>query len=194
MLKPNNYDNTQSFGGFTPIELGGHVCIIKKVEEITSKTGKEMIKISLDTDRTDSQPNYYTNSWNNDTRENKKWGCVVYQLVYDAKGNTSRGFKTFIEMVEKSNQGFNVDAIWGDNFANFFTNKLVGGVFGREEYLDKYGESKFAIKCTGFRTVQDVRDGKVEPPKDKLLSPSSNNDVSNGSTDFEPAFDGDMPF
>ena len=82
--------------------------------------------------------------------------------------------------------------LW-DNFANFFTNKLVGGVFGREEYLDKYGESKFAVKCTGFRTVQDVRDGKVEPPKDKLLSPSSNNDASNG-TDFEPAFDGDMPF
>ena len=90
MQKPNNYDNTQSFGGFTPIELGGHVCVIKKVEEITSKTGKEMIKISLDTDRTDSQPNYYTNSWNNDTRENKKGGCVVYQLVYDAKVNTSR--------------------------------------------------------------------------------------------------------
>ena len=193
MQKPNNYDNTQSFGGFTPIELGGHVCIIKKVEEITSKTGKEMIKISLDTDRTDSQPNYYMNSWNNDTRDNKRWGCVVYQLVYDAKGNTSRGFKTFIEMVEKSNQGFNVDAIWGDNFANFFTNKLVGGVFGREEYLNSYGESKFAVKCTGFRSVQDVRDGKVEPPKDKLLAPSSNA-ASNGSTDFEPAFDGDMPF
>ena len=47
MQKPNNYDNTQSFGGFTPIELGGHVCIIKKVEEITSKTGKEMIKIEV---------------------------------------------------------------------------------------------------------------------------------------------------
>lgn len=193
MLKPNNYDNTQSFGDFTTLELGGHVCVIKKVEEITSKTGKEMIKISLDTDRSDSQPNFYMDRWNNDTRDSKRWGCVVYQLVYDAKGNTSKGFKTFIEMVAKSNQGFNVDAIWGDNFANFFTNKLVGGVFGREEYYNNYGESKFAIKCTGFRTVQDVRDGKVEPPKDKLLAPSSNNAASNG-TDFEPAFDGDMPF
>ena len=46
MLKPNNYDNTQSLGGFTPIELGGHILVIKKIEEVKSKTGKDMIKIS----------------------------------------------------------------------------------------------------------------------------------------------------
>lgn len=194
MQKPNNYDNTQSFGGFTPIELGGHILVIKKIEEVKSKTGKDMIKISLDTDRTDSQPHYYTDRWKNDTRDNKRWGCVVNQLILDNEGNTSKGFKTFIEVVKSSNQGLTDDKIFG-NFPleTNLKGKLVGGVFGREEYLNSYGESKFAIKCTGFRTVQDVRDGKVEPPKDKLLSPSSNNDASNG-TDFEPAFDGDMPF
>ena len=195
MLKPNNYDNTQSLGGFTPIELGGHILVIKKIEEVKSKTGKDMIKISLDTDRTDSQPGYYTERWKNDTRDNKRWGCIVNQLVLDNEGNTSKGFKTFIEVVKNSNQGLTDDKIFG-NFPleTNLKGKLVGGVFGREEYLNSYGESKFAVKCTGFRSVQDVRDGKVEPPKDKLLSPSSNNDVSNGSTDFEPAFDGDMPF
>ena len=194
MLKPNNYDNTQSLGGFTPIELGGHILVIKKIEEVKSKTGKDMIKISLDTDKSDSQPNYYTDRWKNDNRDNKRWGCIVNQLILDNEGNTSKGFKTFIEVVKSSNQGLTDDKIFG-NFPleTNLKGKLVGGVFGREEYLNSYGESKFAIKCTGFRTVQDVRDGKVEVPKDKLLAPSSNNDASNG-TDFEPAFDGDMPF
>ena len=182
MLKPNNYDNTQSLGGFTPIELGGHILVIKKIEEVKSKTGKDMIKISLDTDR-----------WKNDTRENKRWGCIVNQLVLDNEGNTSKGFKTFIEVVKSSNQGLTDDKIFG-NFPleTNLKGKLVGGVFGREEYLNSYGESKFAIKCTGFRTVQDVRDGKVEAPKDKLLAPTT--DYNSGFDDVTPTDDGDMPF
>ena len=49
MHKPNNYDNTQAAGDFVPLEPGGHIMVIKKVEETTSKTGKDMLKISLDT-------------------------------------------------------------------------------------------------------------------------------------------------
>ena len=194
MNKPNDFENVQSFKGFEQLELGGHVCIIKKVEETTSKSGNQMIKIMLDTDRSDKQPNYYTNKWNSDTRSDKKWGCTVYQLVFNKDSSTSRGFKTFIDMVEQSNPGFKV--VWGDNFANCFTNKLVGGVFGREEYLNSYGESKFAIKCMSFRTVQDVREDKVEVPKDKLLAPATdyNNSYNSGFDDVAPIDDGDMPF
>ena len=195
MLKPNNYDNVQAIGAFENIELGGHILVIKKVVETQSSTGKDMIKISLDTDRTDKQPNYYMNRWNNDKRDSKKWGCVVNQLVLDKDGNCSRGLKTFIEMVEKSNTGFKVQ--WGDNFAKCFEGKLIGGVFGREEYLNTYGESKFATKCTGFRTVQDVKEGKVEPPKDKLLAPQPVGLGGNGvdiNSDITPVDDGDIPF
>lgn len=194
MLKPNNYDNTQSLGGFTPIELGGHVLVIKKIEEVKSKkSGKDMIKISLDTDRTDSQPNYYTERWKNDTRDNKRWGCVVNQLILDKDSNTSKGFKTFIEVVKSSNQGLTDDKIFG-NFPleTNLKGKLVGGVFGREEYLNSYGESKFTTKCTGFRTVQDVKEGKVEAPKDKLLAPAA--DYNSGFDDVTPVDDGEMPF
>lgn len=187
MIKPQGYDNVRAFGTFVPLELGGHICVIKKVEEVKSSTGKDMIKIYLDTHTSDNQPGYYTESWQNDTRENKKWGCIVNQLVLDKEGNASRGFKTFIEMVEQSNQGFNV--IWGDNFCNCFKGKLVGGVFGREQYYNAYGEEKFATKCTAFRTVQDVREGKVEVPKDKLLSTTNNS-----CDDIMPIDDGDMPF
>ena len=38
MRKPNNYENTQAQGEFTPVELGGHKLVIKKVEERMSKS------------------------------------------------------------------------------------------------------------------------------------------------------------
>ena len=90
MHKPNNYDNTQAAGDFVPLELGGHIMVIKKVEETTSKTGKDMLKISLDTAPEDKQPGYYAEQFRKDIRPEKKWGCIVYQLVYDNEGNTNR--------------------------------------------------------------------------------------------------------
>lgn len=40
MKKPNNYENTQASGGFTPVELGGHYLTIKDVAEMKSKAEK----------------------------------------------------------------------------------------------------------------------------------------------------------
>lgn len=212
MKKPQNYDNTQTFGGYTPLEVGGHLCVIKKVEEATSnKTGNPMIRIYLDTTNEDKQPHYYTDKWNSDNRENKKWGCIVYQMVLDKDGNCSKGFKTFVEAVKESNNGFNENCLWGNEpIDKFLKGKLVGGVFGREQFdfLDNYGQEKtgFAVKCQGFRTIKDVKEGKVEAPKDKLLATNNNNvdpigfnnnsPFSGGSfeNDITPVDDGDMPF
>ena len=48
MRKPNNFDNTKAQGDFTPVELGGHIMVIKDVTEMKSKNGKDMIRISFD--------------------------------------------------------------------------------------------------------------------------------------------------
>lgn len=196
MIKPNDFDKVQAYTGFTPLTPGGHICSIVGVKEVKSQQGKDMIVICLDTDKTDKQPNYFNEAYKNDTRNPKKWNnnAIVRQLVYDADGNTNKGFKTFIEMVEKSNNGFKVQ--WGDNFCNCFKGKLVGGVFGREEYLNNYGESKFAVKFQSFRTIEDIKNG-VEVPKDKLLNPSStgNNSAPDIYGDLTPVEDGgDLPF
>lgn len=42
-----------------------------------------MILIYLDTDKSDKQPSYFKQRYDNDTRQDKKWGCIVYQLVED---------------------------------------------------------------------------------------------------------------
>lgn len=198
MQKPQDFEQVQAYTGFTPLEAGGHICKIMNVEETKSQKGsRPMIVISIDTDKTDKQPSYFTEQYKSNTKPNKKWSnnAVARQLVFDADGNTNKGFKTFIEAVEKSNNGFKV--AWGDGFANCFKGKLVGGVFGREEYMNNdTGECKFATKFQSFRTVEDIKNG-VEVPKDKLLNPSGGNSSNTPDIygDIVPVDDGsDMPF
>ncbi len=194
MLMPKDFQEVQGFTGFQALEAGGHICKIMKVEETKSKAGRDMVVIYLDTDKSDSQPNYYSNAYKNDTRAEKKWNnnAIVRQLVLDAEGATNRGFKTFIDMVEKSNNGFKV--AWGEHFADCFKGKLVGALFGREEYLDNAGVSKFATKFQVFRTVEEIKKG-VDVPKDKLLNPGSNNSTGGYGEDLIPVDDGsELPF
>lgn len=166
MLKPKDFDQITAYGEFKPLELGGHICQVMQVDETQSRTGKPMLIISLDTAPQDKQPGYYAEQYRADDRPDKKWGCRVFQLVYDNEGKTSKGFKTFVTAVEKSNPGFQVQ--WGDGFAACFKNRLVGGVFGREQYENSLGELKWSTKCIQFRSVEAIQNG-VEVPKDKYI-------------------------
>jgi len=162
MEKPSGYDAVRAAGEYVPLELGGHILVIKQVEETKSSTKKDMLKIHLDTAPTDRQPGYYQKQFADDIRPEKKWGCTVYQLVYDNEGNTNRGLKTFITSVEKSNPGFAIQ--WGQNFTACLKNKEVGGVFGQEEYLNSNGEIKKSTKCFFFRSIEVIKSG-VDAPK-----------------------------
>lgn len=192
MLKPNDYDRVSAYGDFTPLELGGHICQIMSVEETESSTGKDMLIISLDTAPQDKQPGYYMEQWKNDDRPDKKWGCRVFQLVMDKDGNTNRGLKTFITSVEKSNPGFQVQ--WGDGFSACFKNRMVGGVFGREQYQNSHGDLKWSTKCVQFRSVEAVQKG-VDVPEDRYLNgqrPQQNPAAGFGALPDIP--ESDMPF
>lgn len=165
MQKPANYDTTKAYGEFETLALGGHICRILKVEETTSRSGKEMLGIYLDIAEGE-QAGYYKKRYEQDDRPEKKWPCIVYQLTQDRYGNASKGFKTFIQSVSKSNPGFDEAMIWGDGFAEHFKGRLVGGAFGREQYINKNGEFKWAVKCASFYPVDAVRKG-IETPQDR---------------------------
>ena len=188
MKKPQNWENTLEYGDYEPLELGGHICKIMKIEETTSKAGKDMIVIYLDIAE-GPQMGYFTKQYAQDTRESKKWPSsgIVYQLMEDKDGNASRGFKTFINAVEKSNQDFNQEKIWDENFAVYFKNKLVGGVFRREQYKNQNNELKWSTKCMGFRDVEAIKKG-VDVPEDKYLEETSA-PVGFAAADFD-----DLPF
>lgn len=199
MIKPTGYDNINAYGEFDPLEIGGHICVIQKVEEMVSRGGKDMVVIYLDTAKEDAQPGYYMDKWKRDSRptEQKRWGCTVYQLVYDNEGNCNRGFKTFVTAVEESNPGFVVR--WDETFSQCFVGKKVGGIFRREQYETRNGELKWSTKCFAFRSVQTIRDG-VEKPEDKYLDDNAKGVVGGNSAGYTSSFaelsgdDGELPF
>jgi hypothetical protein len=169
MKQPKNYNNVQGYDEFEALKLGGHICKIMGVKEQKSSTGKDMIVISLDIAEGE-QKDYYGNMYRKDSRPitEKKWGCIVYQLIEDKDGNTNRGFKTFINSVAKSNKGFDETKIWDEKFCEYFKDKLIGGVFGREQYRNQNGELKWSTKCIAFRDIDTIKKG-VEVPEDKYL-------------------------
>ncbi len=167
MNKPANYDNVTPYTRQEPLKLGGHILKILKVEESTSKAGNPMIMIYLDTDKADTQPMYYKKHYDNDNRPEKKWGCIVYQLTEDLKTHeASQGLVTFHDAVAKSNSSFKL--VWGDKYCDCFKNKLIGGVFGREQFVNSKGGTSFATKCFRLCPVEEIKNG-VEVPVDKLL-------------------------
>lgn len=163
MIKPNNYEEVQAMGEYTPINLGGHKLVIMNVEECAASTGNQYIKVSFDTAKDDVQPNYYSNQYKQDTRDNKKWSGVTTVFPTDNEGKTSRAFKTFCTSVEKSNAGFKM--VWGEKFCEALKGKAIGGVFGEEEYHDSFGELKTARKLRWFRSIESVMDADVPAKK-----------------------------
>ena len=188
MQKPNNYENTQAQGEFTPVELGGHKLIIKQVNETTSKKGRPMIVVLFDFAPDDIQPGYFTKQFRDDIRPDKKWPnqATQYILTEDENGDCSRSFKTFITCVEHSNSGFTTQ--WGDAFAKQFKNKKIGGVFGPQmDYYDGKEKEKRVLRW--FISVDKVADAKIPEMSETQAYKNHINGYAPGST---PAGDGFM--
>ena len=188
MNKPAGYDEAQVLGEFTPINLGGHKLVIMKVEEVTANNGNQYLKISFDTAKDDVQPNYYSNSYKNNTMDNKKWSGVTTVFPTDRDGKTSKSFKTFCTAVEHSNSGFKM--VWGDQFCNALKGKAVGGVFGEEEYVGNDGTIKTARKLFWFRGIDKVMDAEIPAKRTVEPQPASND----GFMNIPDSIDNELPF
>lgn len=197
MEKPRDFDTAKATGEYTPLAAGGYVCNIVGVEKVMSKTGKPMVKVALDIAFGDEKGRFM-NEYQNDNRQPKKWpnSAVVYQLVMDAEGNTHGRFKQFTNCVEKSNEGFEIR--WGSEFCNCFKGKLVGVLFGREQYEStKDGSLKWSTRPQFFKTVEDIRNNNFRVPEDRYLqnqsaqAPTGDYGIPEG---FSTIDDDDIPF
>ena len=169
ILKPNGYDDIQINEDFTPISLGGHKGVIVNVEEYTSDfSGNTSLKVYVDTDKDDTQPNYFKEQYKNDTRPDKKWSNSAIKYVsLKEEESCIRMLKAFITSVENSNKGFKFD--WNKE-VNQLKGKKVGLIFGLEEYENDKGEIKTIAKLNQFRSVDKIDNVKI--PKVKLLDGS----------------------
>jgi hypothetical protein len=193
MNKPNNFDVTPS-GDFIPVAVGGHYAVIKQVEEREDKNGDPMIVVYIDFDKTDSQPEYFAESFRADVRPDKKWSnAATNYITSERDGVCTRNFKKFIKSYTDSN-GLKEDAVsWGSDFCNQFKNKKIGVVFGRVEETYN-GETKMRTKIRWFCDYNKVADQKV--PEDKYENGSTSAASSSSSTNsfLNVSSDEELPF
>lgn len=167
MIKPKNFETTQEYGSYPTMPPGNYPCVVHLVVEGQTKNNRPKLEISMDV-ASGEYKNFFAEKFRSDTRENKKWPCIVHQLTEDNEGNCSRGLKTFISAVAASNDGFDMNAIWNENFPKYFRNKLVGCSFRLEEYISQTGEYKMALKPFRFFPLDTIAD-QPEPETKYLV-------------------------
>ena len=161
------------------------------VELCTNKIG-QYVKISCDVAEGE-YASFFANEYKNQQQEDKKWHCNYLLNVPNDDGSekdgwTKRRFKTFTEALEESNPGYHFD--WDEQK---FKGKLIGGLFNEREYAKNDGSTGRAINMAQVTTVEKIRSGKYQLPKDKLLPGSSATD-SDGFMNIPEGADEELPF
>lgn len=172
ITKPQDWETAQAYTGETQqVTPGGHIVRIMGMVQGASREGKPMIIVSFDIDEGGELDGFYRRQY--DARKqsdpyNAKWGGVIRYMLYDKSGKATNGFfKGFIGAVEESNPGYKWN--WDERT---IAGKLVGMVFGEEEYRGQNGDIRTSVKAQMARSVQAIRDG-VAVPKKKTLQPES---------------------
>ena len=165
MKKPADYDSISI--GSTQLPAGGYVCKIMQVKETQSKAGRDMLVVSFDIAEGDNK-DHYSKIYKEDPRDKaeKKWKGNYYIITATQEGATSRDLKRFCEFTQDSNPGFKVS--WGTEFEKCFVGKLIGIVFGREQFMGTNGPA-WSCKPKGLYTVDAIRNGNYTMPEDKSL-------------------------
>ena len=194
ITKFKDYDEIQVFEGGAQLPVGGYELTIvgAKVEQFTNC---EILKIAFDIVNHEQFSGFYANRFKSAKAQNPdaKWGGVFDVFIpkddgSELDGYTKQAFKRFITSVEKSNEGY----VWNWDEKSL-KGKAFGGVFGREEFITKEGDRKFAVKCRFPRSIDSIRSGDYKIPEDKLLK--GLNTATATLDDYEEILDpDDMPF
>lgn len=196
MRRPNCTQSLETMlKGYQVLEAGGHECVVVHAEQKNAKSGNKMLVVHLDTASTDKQPNFYKKRYDNDTRQNKSWGCTLYFTQDGSKFNDDR-LQAFVGAVCDATDGMDYDKLTDPDWE--IIDKIVKGkkvctVFREEEYEKEDGIIGVSVKPYTFKAMELLKEGKINPPKKKLLKNSNrNNDMFGGS--MTPVDDGNIPF
>ena len=165
----NDYSTTKAYTEATTLPKGAYVAVIKSAEVQENDRG-QYIRFFIDIAEGD-YANFFTNDWNNQTGEDKKWrGNMLLSVPNDdgseRDGWTKRRFKTAIVAIEDSNPGYQFD--WDEQK---FRNKRVGILVNERQYKGNDGSIRTTYNLAAFTSVEAVKTGKYTLPKDRLLEP-----------------------
>lgn len=162
----NGVESAVIGGSFPQLEPGGYVCKVIHTKCDQSKNGKEMLVIEFDVAE-GQKAGFFGRQFQSEklNSDNVKWRCVYRQLT---EGNSQKFYKGLINLFEKSNPGYNWD--WNESS---LIGKIIGCVFGEEEYAGNDGKVYTTVRVQAFKMPAEIRDGNFTVPTKKTIKPSA---------------------
>ena len=206
----SDYNETKAYGTYERLPKGGYVMDIKNAEvggfeKVNGKNKwvnhkSDVIRVFADIYEGE-QIKFFEKEYKNQQSEDKVWHGVYYLRIpaddgSEQDGWTKRKFKTFTEALEDSNNGYHFD--WDEQK---FKGKLIGGLFNEREYVANSGEVRRATNWAGVTSVENIRSGNFQIPKDRLLDRGYNQPpapamptTSDGFMSIPDGIDEELPF
>ena len=183
MRKISNWDEIEEYaGGGESLPIGPKFCKITDVDDIQ---GKSYLIVYFDI-ASGEFAGWYDGI---EKRTGRRYGFINRSYKDTALGF----FKAFITAVEKSNPGYKWD--WNEKS---LIGKAIVVNYREEEYISKDGDVKKNVKPFEFRSIQAMKEGKVElQPKPLLLTPeelAAAKKPAAQTTSFDEIADDDLPF
>lgn len=196
--KPAGYDSVAAYtGDFEAAPIGGQVCVIKAAQPRKDRNGKDWLVLCLDIAQGQEQSGYYQNLFDRRKTDNPdaKWpNGALYWINLSGDERAMSFTKGAFTCIEESNSGYAWN--WDERTLR---NKLVGIVFGQEEYENQMGEVKLSTKARFIRSVEAVKKG-IPAPDVKPLRGRAGTSYRPGASTSSPLtanateIDEDLPF
>lgn len=193
--RPSNWNDVKEFSDRPKLPLDAYVCKIKKAVVQNTDYGEQLC-ILFDIAEGDYK-GFFSDEYEANQNQDKKYKGVLKQWLPKDDGTekdewTKSAFKGVVSSIEKSNPGYQFD--WNENS---LAGKMIGILFRNEEweYNNKNG---WVVRPFRALSVDSVRDGDYQLPKDKPLKNKSDNVLINEITGYSQEFteveDEDLPF
>lgn len=168
--RPNNWNEVKEFSDRPRLPLDAYVCKVKKAAVQANEYGEQLC-IVFDIFEGDWR-NFYAETFESNTQENKKWKGVLRQWLPREDGSEKDGWtksalKGMITAFEKSNPGYAFN--WDEST---LAGKMIGILFRNEEW-EYEGKTGWTVRPFRAISVDSVRSGDYRLPKDKPLKNKS---------------------
>lgn len=187
MKLPEGYNEAEAKipGEGTTLPAGGYICKIAQAKEATSQNGNNMIVLLMDIAEGEFK-DFYRNKFDANTAQDKKWpNAATYRQLTEGKGVPF--LKGLLTSIEASNTGYSPIKN-GEIDLQSLKGKLVGAVFGEEEFIADDGEVKTFVKISRPISAQRIKDNDFKVPAVKKAAPQTFSTISESVTDD------DLPF
>ena len=190
-MKKFDVEIKRSASGNDPLPVGGYVAKIMNAE-VKEYTWGDVLVVSFDIAEGEYK-DFFANQYKANTNEDKKWkGNFRINVPQESNQwfeSQKRTFGNAIACIEESNSGYHWD--WNESALK---GKMVGVLFRNFEW-EMNGNTGWSTECGMFLSVDDVRNGKFKPMKDRPIKNKAAEKAEMNAGFVEiTADDDDLPF